>query len=103
MLVAEVLVGLATDTTVYLSRRGGGLQVNTLTFTIALPIPHDTLGSQGALCFLYMHFAEPRRVCLQRETVVNARDRDRKRETVITTRERDVAIDVSVHHTPLSE
>jgi len=32
--VAEVLVGLATDTTVYLSWRGGSLKVNTLTFTI---------------------------------------------------------------------
>jgi len=32
--VAEVLVNLATDTTVYLSRRGGALKVNKLTFTI---------------------------------------------------------------------
>ena len=32
--VAEVLVGLATDTTVYLSRQRESLQVNTLTFTI---------------------------------------------------------------------
>ena len=31
--VAEVLVGLATDTTVYLSRRGEALKVNKLTFT----------------------------------------------------------------------
>ena len=50
-LVAEVLVGLATDTTVYLSRRGEALKVNKLTFTIRA-IPHGTLGSQGALCFL---------------------------------------------------
>ena len=34
LLVAEVLVGLATDTAVYLSRRGGALKVNKLTFTI---------------------------------------------------------------------
>ena len=33
-LVAEVLVGLATDTTVYLSRRGKALKVDKLTFTI---------------------------------------------------------------------
>ena len=32
LLVAEVLVGLATDTTVYLSRRGEALKVNELTF-----------------------------------------------------------------------
>ena len=31
--LAEVLVGLATDPTVYLSRRGGTLKVNKLTFT----------------------------------------------------------------------
>ena len=34
LLVAEVLVGLPTDTTVYLSRRGGALTVNKLTFNI---------------------------------------------------------------------
>ena len=33
-LVAEVSVGLATDTTFYLSRWGEALKVNTLTFTI---------------------------------------------------------------------
>jgi len=33
-LVAEVLVGLATDTTVYLSRWGKALKVNKLTFAI---------------------------------------------------------------------
>ena len=32
--VAEVLVGLATETPVCFSRRGGALEVNTLTFTI---------------------------------------------------------------------
>ena len=32
--VAEVLVGLATDTTVYLSRRWEALKVNKLTFAI---------------------------------------------------------------------
>ena len=32
--VAEVLVGLATDTPVYLSRRGGALKANNMTFTI---------------------------------------------------------------------
>ena len=31
--IAEVLVGLATDTTVYSSRRGQALKVNTLTFS----------------------------------------------------------------------
>ena len=50
--VAEVLVRLATDTTFYLSRRGGAHKVNKLTFTIRAPVPHGTLGSQGALCFL---------------------------------------------------
>ena len=50
LLVAEVLVGLATDTTIYLSRRWEALKVNKL--TSALPISHGTLGSQGALCFL---------------------------------------------------
>jgi len=34
LLVAEVLAGLATDTTVYLSRRGEALKVNKLTFAI---------------------------------------------------------------------
>ena len=34
LLVPEVLVGLATDTTVYLSRRGEALKVSKLTFTI---------------------------------------------------------------------
>ena len=34
LLVAEVLVGLATDTTVYSSQWGEALQVNKLTFTI---------------------------------------------------------------------
>ena len=34
MYVAEVLVGLATDTKVYLSRREEALKVNKLTFTI---------------------------------------------------------------------
>ena len=34
LLEAEVLVGLATDTTVYLSRRGGTLKVDKLTFAI---------------------------------------------------------------------
>ena len=34
LLVAEVLVGLATDTTVYLSRQGEALKVNKWTFTI---------------------------------------------------------------------
>ena len=34
LLEAEVLVGLATDTTVYLSRRGEALKVKKLTFTI---------------------------------------------------------------------
>ena len=32
--VAEVLVGLATDTTIYLSRQGGVLKVDMLIFTI---------------------------------------------------------------------
>ena len=32
--VAEVLVGLAMDTTVYLSRRGGVFKVHKLTFTL---------------------------------------------------------------------
>ena len=34
LFLAEVLVGLATDTTVYLSRRGEALKANKLTFTI---------------------------------------------------------------------
>ena len=46
--VAEVLVGLATDATVYFSLRGGLLQRLSPS---ALPIPHAILGSQGALCF----------------------------------------------------
>ena len=44
-------MGLATDTTVYLSRRGGAPKVNKLTFTIRASDPHGTLGSQGALCY----------------------------------------------------
>ena len=37
-LVAEVLVCLATDTTVYLSRRGRALKVIKLTFTIQVMV-----------------------------------------------------------------
>ena len=39
LLVAEVLVGLATDTVVYVSRREEALQVNILTFAIRASEP----------------------------------------------------------------
>jgi len=57
LLVAEVLVGLATDTTVYLSRRGKALKINKLTFTIRASDStwHPGLPGRplpGALCFL---------------------------------------------------
>ena len=47
MLQAEELVGLATDTTVYLSRWGDAPKVKNRHSTSALPIAHGTLGSQG--------------------------------------------------------
>ena len=40
---------MATDTTVDLSRRGEALKVKKQLSPSALPIPHGTLGSQGAL------------------------------------------------------
>ena len=51
MLAAEILVGLATDTTVYLIRREKSVYVNILNFTIRASVFFGTLGSQGVISF----------------------------------------------------
>ena len=51
LLVTEVLVGLATDTTVYLSRRGEALKVNKLTLAIRASVSSWHPGRPGRPLF----------------------------------------------------
>ena len=53
LLVEEVVVGLATNTTVYLSRRGDALKVNKLTFTIRTSDSSWHPGLPGRPHFVY--------------------------------------------------
>ena len=97
LLGAEVLVDLATDTTVYLSRRGKALKVNKLTFTIrasdsawhpGLPgcplSPRPSAGSRAASPVegdaLVMHLPDGERECVRECVCVRERQGQRERE-----------------------